>query len=145
MSKRIKWSEILIIGLAFFATYFGAGNLIFPPMMGLQSGNSYAVSILGMALSAIFLPILTIVIIGEIGNVQGITDHVSPKLYNIFLTLSMILTMVISVPRTAAVAIEMGVRGVYSGTPYIPGVAIYFLVVFFVAKSKDNVLDKIGK
>lgn len=145
MSKRIKWSEILIIGLAFFATYFGAGNLIFPPMMGLQSGSSYAVSILGMALSAIFLPILTIVIIGKIGNVQGITDHVSPKLYNIFLTLSMILTMVISVPRTAAVAIEMGVRGVYSGTPYIPGVAIYFLIVFFVAKSKDNVLDKIGK
>ena len=69
MSKRIKWSEILIIGLAFFATYFGAGNLIFPPMMGLQSGNSYAVSILGLALSAIILPILTHVSIEQFCNV----------------------------------------------------------------------------
>ncbi|NLD16513.1 MAG: hypothetical protein GX666_02915, partial [Tissierellia bacterium] len=27
--------DSLIIGLALFASYFGAGNLIFPPLLGL--------------------------------------------------------------------------------------------------------------
>ena len=40
-SKSIKVKDILILGFAFFATYFGAGNLIFPPQLGLVSGSSY--------------------------------------------------------------------------------------------------------
>ena len=33
--KKIKFTDVLFVGLAFFASYFGAGNLIFPPMLGL--------------------------------------------------------------------------------------------------------------
>ena len=32
--KKIKFTDVLFVGLAFFASYFGAGNLIFPPMLG---------------------------------------------------------------------------------------------------------------
>ena len=39
--KKLKFSDILFVGLAVFATYFGAGNLIFPPMLGLQSGSNW--------------------------------------------------------------------------------------------------------
>ncbi len=145
MGKRIRASDVIFIGLAFFATYFGAGNLIFPPMMGLQSGTHWLAGMVGMTLSAIALPILTLVLIGRVGSFKDITDHVSPKLYDAYLTLVIILTMVISIPRTAAVAIEMGAQGIYAGTPYVPGVIVYFLIVFFVAASKDNVLDKVGK
>lgn len=35
--------DIAILGFAFFATYFGAGNLIFPPLLGLNSGSSFPV------------------------------------------------------------------------------------------------------
>ena len=41
MKKNIKATDVLFIGLAFFATYFGAGNLIFPPMLGLKSGSNW--------------------------------------------------------------------------------------------------------
>ena len=30
--------DALVIGLALFAMFFGAGNLIFPPFLGLESG-----------------------------------------------------------------------------------------------------------
>ena len=30
--KKIKFTDVLFVGLAFFASYFGAGNLIFPPV-----------------------------------------------------------------------------------------------------------------
>lgn len=55
---HIKFRDILILGFAFFATYFGAGNLIFPPQLGLQSGSAVLAGISGLTLSGIFLPIL---------------------------------------------------------------------------------------
>ena len=38
--KKIKFTDVLFVGLAFFASYFGAGNLIFPPMLGLHTFSS---------------------------------------------------------------------------------------------------------
>ena len=41
MEKKQKFSDILVIGGALFAMFFGAGNLIFPPLLGQQSGTSW--------------------------------------------------------------------------------------------------------
>ncbi len=35
--------DSLIIGLALFAMFFGAGNLIFPPYLGMTSGSEWLV------------------------------------------------------------------------------------------------------
>ena len=40
MAKKIPFSFILIIGLMLFALFFGAGNLIFPPMLGQMAGEN---------------------------------------------------------------------------------------------------------
>ena len=32
-------SDALVIGLALFAMFFGAGSLIFPPYLGMESGT----------------------------------------------------------------------------------------------------------
>lgn len=60
--KKIKFTDVLFIGLAFFATYFGAGNLIFPPMLGLQSGQSWGSGMIGMLASGVGLPILSLLV-----------------------------------------------------------------------------------
>ena len=39
MEKKFKAKDMLIIGAALFAMFFGAGNLIFPPLLGQQSGT----------------------------------------------------------------------------------------------------------
>ena len=36
--KSNVFSEAIIVGFAMFAVFFGAGNLIFPPYLGMQSG-----------------------------------------------------------------------------------------------------------
>ena len=38
--KRSKFSATLCMGLALFAAQFGAGNLIFPPFLGRETGSS---------------------------------------------------------------------------------------------------------
>lgn len=145
MNRKIKAADVLFIGLAFFANYFGAGNLVFPPMLGLQAGSHRLSSIVALAVSGVLLPILAIAIIGMAGGVTGITGHVSKNFHTVLVGAIMVFAMFISVPRTASVAIELGAQGVVPQTPYAPAVVLYFILVFFFARSKENVLDRIGK
>ncbi len=65
--KSVAVKDVLILGFAFFATYFGAGNLIFPPQLGFVSGSSYGPALVGLTLSGILLPIFALLIISRYG------------------------------------------------------------------------------
>lgn len=39
MKKSFRPVDILTIGFALFSMFFGAGNVIFPPYLGLQCGR----------------------------------------------------------------------------------------------------------
>ena len=49
MKKQRK--DIFIVGLALFGAYFGAGNLIFPPLLGFLSGNQWSLASIGFCVS----------------------------------------------------------------------------------------------
>ena len=34
-------ADMFVIGLALFSMFFGAGNIIFPPFLGMQAGSSW--------------------------------------------------------------------------------------------------------
>lgn len=48
-----------VIGFTLFAMFFGAGNLIFPPNLGLDSGQFFWPAILAFVLTGIGLPFYT--------------------------------------------------------------------------------------
>ena len=143
--KKIKFTDVLFVGLAFFASYFGAGNLIFPPMLGLQSGSNWLSGMIGMLASGVGLPILAIIVLGMCGSVQKISDHVNKKFYTVMIGAIMILCCCVSIPRTAAVGIEMGLQGIWPGAPYLIFVILYFVIAFLFAKDRGTALDKVGK
>ena len=45
--KGSSRTAILFTGLALFSMFFGAGNLIFPPMLAVQAGDNFWPAILG--------------------------------------------------------------------------------------------------
>lgn len=141
----IRFRDILILGFAFFATYFGAGNLIFPPQLGLNSGSDFLSGLAGLTLSGIFLPIFTLIIIGLNGDVHQITDRVGKYTYNILLAALMIVCTFVSIPRTCATAIQLGIQGNIPAAPFIPLVVAYFVISFFFAYDQNNVMDRMGK
>lgn len=55
--------KIWIGGFALFSMFFGAGNLLFPPVLGRDMGTGYLVSALGFSTTAVGL-----VMLGEIGR-----------------------------------------------------------------------------
>ena len=48
--ERKNQKTVTTMGLALFAMFFGAGNLIFPPFMGYQLGEDWVVGTIGYAI-----------------------------------------------------------------------------------------------
>ncbi|HID0849375.1 TPA: branched-chain amino acid transport system II carrier protein, partial [Clostridium botulinum] len=42
MSEQKRRKDIFVQGFALFAIFFGAGNLIFPPSLGMAAGDNWA-------------------------------------------------------------------------------------------------------
>lgn len=144
-TNRPRLQDIFILGFAFFATYFGAGNLIFPPQLGLNSGTEFIAGLSGLTLSGIFLPIFTLIVIGLNGDVHAITDRVGKYTYNVLLAALMIVCTFVSIPRTAATAIQLGIQGNIPAAPFIPLVILYFVISYFFVADPNNVMDRMGK
>ena len=45
MRKKTSLKDIAVIGLALFAMFFGAGNLIFPPYLGTNAGSEWFIGL----------------------------------------------------------------------------------------------------
>jgi LIVCS family branched-chain amino acid:cation transporter len=56
-----KTSDVIWIGFALFAMFFGAGNLIFPPYLGFLAGSAWTVAMLGFLLTGIGMPLLGVI------------------------------------------------------------------------------------
>ena len=57
----------------------------------------------------------------------------------------MIVCTFVSIPRTCATAIQLGIQGNIPAAPFIPLVVAYFVISFFFAYDQNNVMDRMGK
>lgn len=69
MAHRLSSRDILALGFMTFALFVGAGNIIFPPMVGLQAGEQVWTAALGFLVTGVGLPVLTVVALAKVGAV----------------------------------------------------------------------------
>ena len=50
-SMKKQKTDIAVVGFALFSMFFGAGNLLFPPYLGLISGSHWLISLSGFILA----------------------------------------------------------------------------------------------
>ena len=65
-----KVVDIIVVGFAIFSMFFGAGNLIFPPYIGMASGSGWLISYLGFIISDVGMILLSIIAIAKAGSYQ---------------------------------------------------------------------------
>jgi len=53
--------DVITAGFALFAMLFGAGNLIFPPMLGYELGNSWGIASFAFILTGVGIPLMGII------------------------------------------------------------------------------------
>ena len=69
--KKNALGEIVIVGFALFSMFFGAGNVIFPPFLGMEAGNqwlagfsAYFIADIGLAMLGLFALLEMFVFVG---------------------------------------------------------------------------------
>lgn len=143
MKKR---NDLIIFGLAMFAMFFGAGNLIFPPEIGITAGKEWIVAMVGFFLTGICLPVCGLIAFSKAGSIDKFADKVSPRFNTIYFgSLIFALCPMLAIPRTAATAYEMGISPNISGLNPIIISIIYFAIVYIIVIRPSKLIDIIGK
>lgn len=140
-----KITETLVTAFALFSLFFGAGNLILPPLLGFQSGVLWWLVTLGFCLSAVLIPILGILAHARLqGTMFDFGKKVSPLFSLVYCFLVYAISISLPSPRTASVTHEMAVAPLFDSPPLLTSL-IYFVLVFIFAINRSKVLDLVGK
>ena len=68
MGSKKRFIDVLTIGFALFAIFFGAGNLMFPPYLGLLSGGNWFKSMFRFLSTDPVVPIVGLIVTATIGG-----------------------------------------------------------------------------
>lgn len=140
-----KTKETFVLGFAIFAAFFGAGNLILPPLLGFQAGPDWWLVAIGFLASATIIPLFALIAHARLqGTMLDFGNKVSPLFSLIFCLCVYTIAIMLPVPRTAAVTHEMAIQPFF-GTSSILTSTVYFCLVFIFAMNRGKVLDLLGK
>ncbi|MGK0540467.1 branched-chain amino acid transport system II carrier protein [Propionimicrobium lymphophilum] len=147
--RNSKPYVIAVTGLALFAMFFGAGNLIFPVMIGYQSGTNVLPAIAGFLLTGVLLPVFGIIgSAREPDKVGGIADRIGRIPGKILLIAIFLSTGVLyAVPRVAAVSFEIGIApliGDHQQLGLLIYSVIFFGLCFWLTFNENRVVENIG-
>lgn len=142
-----NFNTIMVSGLALFSMFFGAGNLIFPPTLGMETGSSFIPATLGFLISSVGIVLLAVIASTKAGgSIDSIAGKVNKKFSVIFGTLVILaIGPILAIPRTAATTFEIIQGTTLPGlNPVLSSVVFFAVVLFFVLKP-TNVIDSLGK
>ncbi len=149
-SDRALGRDSTIVGLALFAMFFGAGNLIFPPTLGQLCGDMWVWGFIGFLLVDAVLSCLGVFVVNSAGGPSHAFDRALGKVGSALLNTAAILCLCVlfAMPRTAATTFELSVApylGDGANVLLFPFSVVFFAIVFLLACRKSRVVDIIGK
>ncbi|WP_042533382.1 branched-chain amino acid transport system II carrier protein [Corynebacterium singulare] len=141
---------IVVASLMLFSMFFGAGNLIFPPEVGVSSGTNFWPATLGFLAAGVALPVLAIIAVAISGqSVRDIGNH-GGKVFGVAFSVIAYLAIgaFYALPRTGAVSMETAITPLlgWEGTAANGAFnVVFFLIALVLAWRPNNIIDTLGK
>lgn len=143
-SKTTK--DTLILGFGIWALLFGAGNLIFPPVLGYQAGANWGYSLIGFIITDVLLSVICIISFNKYKNFHTFAKPMGSLFINVYIySIVIFLMFCIVIPRTAATTYEIAIKD------YLPWLnswvfyIFYFLITLCFSINPSKVFDNLGK
>lgn len=152
VSSRAKGNSgiIIVAAMMLFSMFFGAGNLIFPPVLGAQAGDNFTPAILGFLTTGVLLPALAVIAIAITGSdIRSLTLR-GGKVFGLIFPVLVYLSIgaFYALPRTATVSFSTIVTpnfGWDSWGSRIIFSAIFFAIALALAFEPTGIVDRLGK
>jgi len=145
--KKASLGDVLVIGFAMFAMFFGAGNLIFPPYLGMVGGEQWFTGFLAFIIADGGLAVLTVLaMIRKDGSFWCVIDRIGDLPAKVLASVA-ILTVgpLLCIPRTCATTFEMGIVPLFPGFNTWVFSIFFFGIVYLLTIRPSAVVDIIGK
>lgn len=146
--------DVITTGLMLFALFFGAGNLIFPPVLGASAGDHLWQVVLGFCLTGVLLPLIAVIAVSTSGEgILGLARRVGPT-FGLLMPLAVYLSIgpMYAVPRVVTVSYELATRPVLELTGMTPGrwaltihAAVFLGVCLVLGLRPSKLADRIGR
>ena len=93
--------DIIVVGFALFSMFFGAGNVIFPPYLGMEAGPQWLAGFSAYFIADIGLALLGVFALLRVGSSEAVTRRVG-KVPSEILMCAIILCIgpMVAIPRT---------------------------------------------
>ena len=148
IQQKGSFKDVIVFGFALFAMFFGAGNLIFPPYLGIITGPEWLTGFAGFTFADAGLALLAVMATAKYdGNVIALFRRAGGKLA-IVLGCADILCIgpFLAIPRTGATTYEMGIMPLLGNTiPIAVFAAIFFIITYVLTIKPSKVVDIVGR
>ena len=151
MKEKISGKDYTLISSMLFGMFFGAGNLIFPLILGAKAGKDMPLALLGMLVSAVGFPLLGIISMG-ISKSEGLLDMAGrvSKGFAYFFTCALYLTIgpLFAIPRCGATSFAVGfapLSGEHRALFQLIFTLLFFAAVLICSLRPSKITDTVGK
>ena len=152
MKRSLTLKETVTLTSMLFGMFFGAGNLIFPAILGINAGNNIWSAFFGVFVTAVGIPMLAVVALG-LSRSEGVVElsgRVS-KGYSLFFCTLLYLTIgpLFAIPRCASTAFSVGAVKLlpagHDGLFLALFSLVFFAVVLYFSLKPGGIMTWIGK
>lgn len=146
---QLKTRDLIALGFMTFALFLGAGNIIFPPIVGKAAGGHLWGAAAGFLLTGVGLPLLTVVAMARVGGgIKTITAPIGTVAGTVLgIAVYLCIGPFFATPRTATVSFELGIAPLTGSSPtalFAYSVA-YFGLTMLLSLYPGKLVDNIGK
>ena len=144
-NKNHTVRDIIVVGFALFAIFFGAGNVIFPPYLGVEAGPDWIKGFSAYFIADIGLAMLTVFALLRVGSSEAVTARLG-RIPAAVLMSALILCIgpMVAIPRTAATTFEMAIVPNISGVSSVVFSILFFALILFLCIRQSAVVDIVG-
>lgn len=149
--KKLSRSEFSQVSIMLFGLFFGAGNLIFPPLLGNQAGNQTWVALASFAVTAVLFPVLGAILVGKTDGLSNLSNRVG-ALFSIFFTTAIYLSIGpgLGIPRAGSVPFELAIAPLLPETTSLSLARLVYTLCFFglalwICLKPTKLVRRVGK
>ena len=149
--KKLSRSEFSQVSIMLFGLFFGAGNLIFPPLLGNQAGNQTWVALASFAVTAVLFPVLGAILVGKTDGLSNLSNRVG-ALFSILFTTAIYLSIGpgLGIPRAGSVPFELAIAPLLPETTSLGLARLVYTFCFFglalwICLKPTKLVRRVGK
>ena len=138
-NKNHTVRDIIVVGFALFAMFFGAGNVIFPPYLGVEAGPDWIKGFSAYFIADIGLAMLTVFALLRVGSSEAVTARLGRIPAAVLMS-----ALILCIGPMVAIPFEMAIVPNISGVSSVVFSILFFALILFLCIRQSAVVDIVG-